>query len=92
MQRATRPNHQLLPEWTALFREYLDPVVCQVLVVEQDEEHIQKSDERGNHADDDTIGLSEEIEEAWHHSLQSFGEVLAFEERLYVSMVLVDPF
>ena len=81
-----------MPEGARLLGEYLNPVVGEIFVVEQDEEHVEQGDERCNDADDQTGGVSEETEHLRHSLLQTISKVLAAEELLYCLLVSLQPF
>ena len=81
---------QHAPEGAVLLREYAYPVGGEVFVVEQDEEHIEQRNHRGDDADDDVSRLTHKAEQLGHGALDGIAEVVAAEEALYLGMVFLD--
>lgn len=79
------------PERSVFLWEYAYPVVGEILIVHEDEEHVEQDDERADDADDDAGRLAEDGEELRHGGLEDVGEVVALDVGLYLLLVFLYP-
>ena len=77
-----------MPKRAMLLREDAYPVVGKMLIVEKDEECVEKRDERRHDAHHDVRGLSNHVEKLWHRGLDGVGEVATLQESFNLLLIL----
>ena len=74
-----------------LLGEDANPVLSEVFVIEQDEEHVEQGYQGADDADDVVGSLADELEHVGHGLANTIGEVLAFDDAGDFFTVVVDP-
>lgn len=82
---------KVLPERAYALREYLHPIVGEVLIVIEDEEHVEQYDTRAHNAHHDIPRGANELEHLRHRRPQSARKIIAAKEFLYLTLVVVNP-
>ena len=83
--------HEHMPEGTVLLGEDFYPVVGEILIVEQYEEHVEQHDAGADDAEHNVGSLAEQGEELGHGGFHRVAEVFAVEELLQLALVLACP-